>query len=233
MDTRNATLSILVVEDSDNLRESILDALHGAGHHVCGIDCAEAVPEQAGLTRCDLAILDLNLPGEDGLALAARLRRVQPGIGIIMFTARAEAHDRVAGYAGGADIYLTKPAMLAELEQAVCALARRLKPSPGNDRALCLDPLRRVLTCAGGQAVALTAREVSLLAAFVRAPENLLENWQIAEILGMDAEGDAKSAIELNIVRLRKKLLACGGDRPIQSVRARGYQLCMPLWLDC
>ncbi len=105
-------LNILIVEDNENLRESICDALQSLGHHARGIDCAEALPEQADLVRLDLAILDLNLPGEDGLSLAGRLRQTQHDLGIIMLTARVQGEDRAAGYAQGADIYLTKPASL-------------------------------------------------------------------------------------------------------------------------
>ncbi|MFW2454814.1 response regulator transcription factor [Methyloversatilis discipulorum] len=125
----HAPLNLLIVEDNDDLRDSLADALGTRGHHVVALDCAEAVPEQAELTRLDLAIVDLNLPGEDGLALAQRLREAQPGLGIIMLTARAQSSDKVAGYEHGADIYLTKPVSLQELAGAVQALGRRLKPA--------------------------------------------------------------------------------------------------------
>ena len=92
----HAPLNLLIVEDNDDLRDSLADALGTRGHHVVALDCAEAVPEQAELTRLDLAIVDLNLPGEDGLALAQRLREAQPGLGIIMLTARAQSSDKVA-----------------------------------------------------------------------------------------------------------------------------------------
>lgn len=225
-------LNILVVEDNENLRESICDALEDLGHHVRGIDCAEALPEQTDLVRIDLAILDLNLPGEDGLSLAGRLRTTHPDIGLIMLTARAQGEDRAAGYARGADIYLTKPASLDELKQAIGALARRLQPSPrsGHAKDARLDLLQRCLHLADGQVVSLTANETALLAAFVRAAQQMLETWQIAEVLAMDIECLNKPAIELHIVRLRKKLPhPQGRGSAIQSVRGRGYQLCVPL----
>lgn len=232
MDSPSTPLNILIVEDNENLRESIIDALSSVGHHVRGVDCAEALPEQSDLLQIDLAILDLNLPGEDGLSLASRLRATHPGLGIIMLTARVSSLDKVAGYAGGADMYLTKPASLAELQQAIGALARRLAPVKiaRQPTALRLDQLQRILHTPTGQGIALTANEAALLVAFVRAAQHTLETWQIAEILGMDVARLNKSALELHIVRLRKKLLhpqALGS--PIQAVRGRGYKLCVPL----
>ena len=234
MDTRDTALNILVVEDNENLRESIIDALGSLGHHVRGVDCAEAVPEQADLVRLDLAILDLNLPGEDGLSLAARLRQSQPELGIIMLTARVQSEDRAAGYAQGADIYLTKPASLDELAQAIRAISRRIKPESRRElaAAVVVDSRSRMLIHPDGQSVLLTVHEVALLTAFSRAAQNQLDSWQIAEILGTENVQINKSALELHIVRLRKKLPAgLVAGSPIQSIRGRGYQLCVSLRL--
>jgi DNA-binding response OmpR family regulator len=232
MDTAIPSLNILVVEDNENLRESIVDALESLGHHVRGIACAEELPEQIDLLRLDLAILDLNLPGEDGLSLAGRLRETHPELGIIMLTARVQSEDRAAGYAQGADIYLTKPASLTELEHAIGALARRLKPPQIADQSeiLTFDSVARTLASPNGESQSLTMSEVALITAFIRASQNILETWQIAEILGMSTETVNKPAIELHIVRLRKKLPTAPADRsPIQSIRGRGYQLCVPI----
>lgn len=225
----HAPLNLLIVEDNDDLRDSLADALGTRGHHVVAVDCAEAVPEQAELTRLDLAIVDLNLPGEDGLALAQRLREAQPGLGIIMLTARAQSSDKVAGYEHGADIYLTKPVSLQELAGAVQALGRRLKPA-GYDGGLELDTRRLCLIGADGSVTALKPQEAALLAAFVRAPQQRLEHWQIAGLLGMPDQDINKPALELHIVRLRKKLPGGTDDcSPIKAIRGWGYQLCVAL----
>lgn len=234
MDTADTPLNILVVEDNDNLRDSIVDALGSLGHHVRGVDCGEAVGEQLDLMRLDIAVLDLNLPGEDGLSLAARLHNVHPKLGIVMLTARVQAEDRAAGYAQGADIYLCKPASLAELQQAIGALTRRLRSTyaalPVDNT--CLDLLRLTVTCSDGRVFSLTNHEAALLAAFARSSQNILETWQIAEILGMDVDHINKPAVELHIVRLRKKLpVPAGAGSPILAVRGRGYQLCVPMQL--
>lgn len=232
MDSPSSPLNILIVEDNETLRESLVDALGSVGHHACGVDCAEAVPETSDLGQIDIAILDLNLPGEDGLSLAGRLRVTHPDLGIIMLTARVNSADKAAGYAGGADMYLTKPASLAELQLAIRALARRLKPvkAARQPTALRLDPLHRALHTPDGHAISLTAHEAALLVAFARAAQHTLETWQIAEILGMNVAQLNKPALELHIVRLRKKLLQPQSQgSPIQAVRGRGYQLCVQL----
>lgn len=226
------SLNILIVEDDADLRESIIDALLGRGYHVRGIDCAEALPEQVDLLQLDIAILDVNLPDESGLSLAKRMRRVQPELGIIILSARSSADDRTAGYAHGADLYLTKPASLSELEAAVLALVRRLKQEPSTQDTVCLQlhAASLSLTCQG-QSIALTKNEAILLAAWARAPQNTLGHWQIAEALGME-DGIKKPLIELHISRLRKKLPnALDVPTSIRSVRGQGYQLCVPLVL--
>lgn len=226
------SLNVLIVEDDANLRESIIDALRARGYHVRGIDCAEALPEQNDLLQLDLAILDVNLPDESGLSLARRMREVQPDLGIIMLSARSSADDRTAGYAHGADIYLTKPASLNELDEAVMALARRLRPESkdASQPSLALHVGSLSLTC-HGEPVALTKNEATLLAAWARAPQNTLEHWQIAEALGMD-DGIKKPLIELHVSRLRKKLpVAVGAATPIRAIRGQGYQLCVPVVL--
>lgn len=234
MDSNNTPLNILVVEDNENLRESICDALTGLGHHVRDIDCAEALAEQAELALLDLAILDLNLPGEDGLSLAQRLRVTHPQLGIIMLTARTQSEDRAAGYALGADIYLTKPATLLEIKHAINALARRIKPQESTNArpVIELDTLRLQIKLPNGASIALNTAESALLCAFVRAAQNTLENWQIAEIIGMDVAHLNKPALELHIVRLRKKLSTQTDlASPIQVIRGHGYKLCTPLRL--
>lgn len=238
MDTAFTSLNVLVVEDNENLRESIVDVLTFRGYHVRGIECAEALSELNDFVRVDIAILDLNLPGEDGLSLAKRLRATDASLGIIMLTSRTQSSDRATGYAQGADIYLTKPASLNEIEQAIRALHRRLKSSTDDSTTTdCVHLTTRTLCRSDGTTVGLTSHETALLVAFTRAKQNTLETWQIAELLHMPINTINKSAIELHIVRLRKKFMVQAGHgvsaeqcgSPIQVIRGRGYQLCRPL----
>lgn len=226
MDT---ALNILVVEDNDEFRHTLLDILASEGHHVTGVDCAEAVVEQGG--SFELVLIDLNLPGEDGLSLGRRLRQAQPDIGMIMVTARRLPSDRVRGYDSGADIYLPKPVDLDELRAAIAALARRLYPRHA-EQALWLDAQGLMLQGLGGQRIPLTAAETALLKAFGRAAEQRLESWQLIELLDNPAAQDPKAALELHIVRLRKKLGEAGAAHgAIKAIRGWGYQLCCPLRL--
>lgn len=220
-------LNILIVEDNDELRETTADVLRGEGHHVTGVDCAEAVPEQ--LSAVDLMLIDLNLPGEDGLELARRIRAAQPQLGIIMMTARRLPAEKKLGYESGADLYMPKPVAFEELTAAIASLARRLQPTTGDSR-LSLHQARLVLDGNNGQRVTVSPYEAALLVAFTRAREQRLESWQLIELLKKDDAQDPKAALELQIVRLRKKLQQAGAASPsILSIRGWGYQLCLPL----
>lgn len=217
------TVNIVVVEDHAALREMTVAALAVAGWQVRGFDSAEALYEARDAQTIDIAVLDLNLPGEDGLALARRLRERQPGIGIVMLTVRDRVEQRVAGYEHGADIYLPKPAASAELVAAVAALARRIVPRTDAPAGCELD-------LAAGQlrgperTVTLLESEAVLLRAFALAPEGRLETWQMQELLG--EETASLAAIAIRISRLRKKLAAAGAPKEaLRAIRGQGYRL--------
>jgi len=222
-------LNIMVVEDHDALRDITVEALAQHGHHVRGVDSAEALPGELGPFPIDLLVIDLNLPGEDGISLAARIRTAQPGIGIIMVTARNQVKDRMAGYDSGADIYLTKPTSTEELLAAVRALARRIKPEEANSPVITLHMGRLMLQ--GPLAVAsLSSHEAALLCALVRAQDQQLEIWQLVALTDKLLNETSKKALEVQIVRLRKKLLQIGGTKPlIKVVRGVGYRLCLKI----
>lgn len=221
-------LNILVVEDNDELREITIDVLRREGHQVQGAECAEAVPEHLG--SISLMLVDLNLPGESGLSLARRVRAVQPEIGIIMLTARGLPSDKQQGYLSGADIYMAKPMAHEVLCAAVAALGRRLHPA---STLHALQLRTATLSLQGpAQRVVLSVHDTALLTAFVRAADQRLENWQLIELLKKTETQDPKAALELQIVRLRKKLQQAGAEPPcIQSIRGWGYQLCVSLVL--
>lgn len=226
MDTR---LNIIVVEDNDDLREAFVEALSGNGHTACGIDCAEALDDTLGRFNADILILDLNLASEDGLSVARRMRAAKPDIGIIMVTARNQMSDITSGYKSGADIYLTKPTTFEALAAALTALSRRVQPPLGSTDGFVLNQAARQLYGPLGS-VDLSALEYTLLAAFAQAHEHRLENWQLMELSSKDAEVISKSALEVQIVRLRRKLESAGASAPtIKAIRGIGYQLCTPV----
>ncbi len=232
MDSR---LRILVIEDHDTLREVVVETLRAQGHHVVGVESAEAIESPVATDNYDLVVLDLQLPGEDGLSFAQRLRKIKPTIGIIMMTARGLTKDKCLGYESGADIYLTKPFPHEELCAAVHALGRRVR-SLEPSSSLCLNMQRMVLVDAKGQEIALSSQESRMLSALVLAPGQRLENWQLVELLGKSHEDYTKAALELHVLRLRKKLSQTA-DAPtnsplIQAIRGWGYQLCMQVMLS-
>lgn len=230
MDT---ALNIVVVEDNDALRNITVDALREIGHHVVGVSCAEAVDDEVSNMPMDLMVVDLNLPCEDGISLARRSRAAQPGLGIIMVTSRGLIEQKLLGYDSGADIYLAKPVALAELAAATRALGLRLQreqPLPENN--FHLKKIDHSLH--GPQAptvgLGLSALEFATLAAFARAPGQRLEYWQLTELAGKSGFDMKRNALEVQMVRLRKKLLKAGAPQPsIKTVRGVGYKLCVKL----
>lgn len=227
----NTPLNIVVVEDHDAMREITIEALRDKGYQVTGVDCAEALAEMTGGIRMDILVVDLNLPGEDGISLARRIRSDQPDIGIIMLTAREGVRETMLGYESGADIYLTKPASMDVLNSAISALSRRIIPAVKTASTLQFDMSKRVLSSTTA-AVDITSQEATLLTALVRAHGHFLENWQLIELLGKDEDDYSKGSLEVQIFRLRKKFSkVCTEKQPIKVIRLLGYQLCVNVQL--
>ena len=225
-------LSIVLIEDHDALRWITADVLRQAGHHVVALACAEDIDHQADAAPVDLFILDLNLPGEDGISLARRLRANHGQVGIIMVTARSDAQASILGYESGADLYLVKPVAPKELLAAMNALARRLKPTAAPGVGIQLESGALQL-CGPLGRVPVVATEAALLTALVRAPAQRIDLWQVAVALGQTATGLNKGSMEVRIAKLRKKLIEVGApaDQTIRAIRLQGYQLCVPITL--
>lgn len=222
-------LTIVLVEDNDDLRELMAAALSSQGHRVIALDCAEAIEDEARGERPDVFLLDLNLPGQDGYSLAQRLRSAHPLVGIIIISARSVLDDKLRAYDCGADWYLTKPVALEELSAALQSFARRKQAVRVESQAGGLQLVQH--TVQGPQdSVRLTAAEAVMLTAFARAPSGRLEHWQLAEVLGVDTCTFNKASMEVRIVRLRKKLQQTGApENVIESIRSVGYQLQFPV----
>jgi DNA-binding response OmpR family regulator len=231
-------LNILVVEDYLPLQTSLIEVLRKFGHHAQGIESAETFDEEAQDHNVDLAIIDVNLPGEDGFSLARRLHTVQPSLGIIILTAKTDEIDKVTGYECGADIYLTKPVGFDELMAAVNALSRRLGKSTHTAGVFVSEPKAIEIHMANcsikgstGQAE-LTPTEFTLLLALARANSKSLELWQIYDVLGKDEQTLQKSALEAQLYRLRKKLSDCGaGNQALRALRLKGYRIYCPIYI--
>jgi DNA-binding response OmpR family regulator len=216
-------LNIVVVEDHDALREVIVEALRLAGHTTIGVESAEELTERLEIHNIDLMVLDLNLPGEDGISLGRRIRLADPDIGIIMLTARSQLAEKVKGYESGADIYLTKPASLDELCAAINSLQRRIGKTVNAKLWLNISHCSLQGT---DVKIELTQRETLILSTFLRMPNQQMETWQLMELLYQGEDDFNKASLEVQIARLRKKLLQAGAiSHPIKSLRKVGYQL--------
>ena len=223
---------LLVVEDDELLRDALTAQLHYAGHHAeAAVDGVQAtvVLLQA---RFDAVVLDLGLPGMDGLAVLDWIRQREPALPVLILTARDGLDDRVAGLERGADDYLTKPFEMSELLARIASLLRRSKlPAFGAVRVngALADDLRvdAVLPRAwiGTTASELTQREWELLGLLIThtgqvvSRENVLSAWQSSS----GAEPLQSNALEVYVHRLRRKL----AESPwmIRNIRGLGYML--------
>lgn len=223
-------LDIIVVEDNDALREQLLSFLARPGWRLRGADCGEQLDALLREGPAHLLVLDLNLPFEDGHSIALRMRAAFPQMGIVMLTARARPSDRTAGYASGADVYLTKPTNVEELESVVQNLARRLQPAP--EASLVLDlahlDLRDTQAGPGGQ-VSLSLTETQLLRLLAMAPQRQLDtDYLLYQLYGEAAEaGNKRDLLAVMISRLRLKLNASALPHKdlVRAVRGVGYRL--------
>jgi two-component system, OmpR family, response regulator MprA len=223
-------MDILVVDDERAVRDSLRRALELEGY---GVELAED-GEQA-LRRLDLEplpdalILDVLMPGADGLEVCRRLRRAGKELPVLMLTARAEVDSRVAGLDAGADDYLAKPFALAELLARLRALLRRVGGDGASTDALRfgdleLEPGTREVRRAG-EAIELTRTEFSLLELFLRNPRQVLTRSIIFErVWGYDF-GPTSNSLDVYIGYLRRKTEAGGRSRLIHTVRGVGYAL--------
>lgn len=221
-------LLVMLVEDHDALREATAEVLQHHGFEVVALPCAEDVDDTPLNRRPDLYVLDLNLPGEDGLSLATRLRQAQPLAGIVITTARTQLNDRLTGYEAGADLYLPKPLHPQELLAALNALSKRMRQQ--NFRhALTLHSQSQVLRGPGGES-RLADSEMRLLIALATARDQSLERWQVALQLSPDNVDISADNLQNRISLLRKKMAACGIEgESLRAIRGSGYRLCTPL----
>jgi len=219
---------LLVVEDDAHVREAVARALRFEGYDVhTAVDGNEALVRVIELEP-DAILLDVLMPGTDGLAVCRRLRERGDQTPILMLTARHEVNDRVAGLDAGADDYLVKPFALDELLARLRALLRRTSISgeAGVLRAddLSLDPQRRE-AWRGSRELGLTKTEFDLLELLLANAEKVVTRETIYErIWGFDFETSSKS-LDVYIGYLRRKTEADGEPRLIRTVRGVGYTL--------
>jgi two-component system OmpR family response regulator len=226
------TERILVVDDDPGIRDVVSEFLTQHGYAVDTAPDARGMEHALVGRRPDLVVLDVMLPGEDGLAICRRLSR-PGGPAIIMLSAMGEETDRIIGLELGADDYLPKPCNPRELLARIRAVLRR-RQEPNTEIeplvAACefagwrLDLVRHELSSPQRVVVNLTSGEFSLLRAFVERPQRVLTRDQLLE-MARGPESDAfDRAIDVQISRLRRKLENGGdGQELIRTVRNEGY----------
>ncbi|MBN8527677.1 MAG: response regulator [Caulobacterales bacterium] len=221
------TARILVVDDDPGIREVLCDYLSQHGYQTFGVGSAAEMDQALAATPPDVIVLDLMMPGEDGLSVVRRLSGKGPPI--VMLSAMGEDTDRIVGLELGADDYLAKPCNPRELLARIRAVLRRPREAEErNTPSLCfagwrLDLLRRELTRPDGAATPLSAGEFALLRAFAERPSRVLTRDQLLErARGADADVFDR-AMDVQISRLRKKLDDGSGQELIVTLRGEGY----------
>ncbi len=228
MSSRDSRGSVLVVDDEPTIAEVVSRYLERAGYatRVAG-DGNEAL-RLAGEERPDLVVLDIMLPGTDGLQVMRRLRE-RDRISVILLTAKGEQTDRVVGLRLGADDYVVKPFSPAELVARVEAVLRRVDPAPAHDERLVFDgleiePAARRVTIDGDEAE-LTVREYDLLLFLARHPGQVFSRDQLMEHVWDYSFYTDTSTVTVHMRRLRSKVEEAPSEpRRLQTVWGVGYR---------
>ena len=218
-------MRILVVEDDPAIADAVVGALRLAGHEVDHTERGEPVVRSIERDHYDLAVLDLGLPGVDGMTVLRELRAAKQSIPVLILTARDAIEDRVRGLEEGADDYMIKPFALPEVMARVNALHRRWLATRGDrlvNGPLVLELASRRATL-GGQALELPTREWQVLECLLRRLEKVVSKEEINSALARDAEALSDNAVEVYVSRLRAKLDQSGIR--IRTVRGFGYLL--------
>ena len=230
---------VLVVDDDPAIRELVTDYLSGNELRVSAVADGKAMQEILADQVVDLVVLDLKLRGEDGMALARRLRD-ESQIPIVMLTGRSEEADRVMGLELGADDYLTKPFSPRELLARIRVILRRRRAEvrqgrPEGIRAYRFDGWElnlntRRLTDRSGRAVVLSNGEFSLLVVLLGAPSRILSRDQLLDLSRLHNDEVYSRSIDVQIMRLRRKIEPdAAKPRYIQTERGAGYQFGVPV----
>jgi two-component system, OmpR family, response regulator len=225
-------LDILIVDDDAELRREMADYLAGHGLKVHQAGDARQAREVLAAQAIRLVVLDVMMPGEDGLSLCRKLAE-GGGPPVLMLSAMGESVDRIVGLELGADDYVAKPAPPRELLARIRAILRRRAADPqstsgGANYAFAgfrLDLTRRQLRAPDGMVLQLTPAELSLLTVFVRNPGRILSRDELLrEARGEDIDVNDR-AVDVHISRLRRKMHAQTSGELIRTYRAAGYML--------
>jgi len=238
----NAPDHILVVDDDTEIRSLLRDYLQKQGYRVTAVADGRGLRAAVDTSRPDLIILDLMLPGEDGLTLCRELR-ARSEVPVIMLTARGEETDRIVGLELGADDYVAKPFSPRELLARIKSVLRRARSLPQNLRAdeartiafagWHLDTVARHLVSADGVVTSLSGAEYQLLRIFLSHPNHVLTRDQLMVLSKGRESVPFDRTIDLQVSRLRHRLGDDSSDpQIIKTVRGEGYVFAVPVKVE-
>jgi DNA-binding response OmpR family regulator len=213
----------MIVEDSEAIRLSVESALADAGYTVLARPDGSDLEQQLAAFRPDLVVLDVMMPGRDGFTLLEVIRR-HSAVGVVVLTARDAVDDRLRGLSGGADDYVVKPFVLAELVARVEAVLRRLgRVHPVVEVGDLVIDVEAGLVHRAGVPIELTATELRLLVHLARRRDRVVGKAQLLTAV-WGYEDYAANLVEVHVSALRRKLEE-RGPRMLHTVRGRGYVL--------
>jgi DNA-binding response OmpR family regulator len=225
--TTRPDMKLLVVEDDAALVAALTRGLRGAGFGVDAAIDAEQARELMSVGEYDLVLLDLGLPGIDGLALLRSIRDRALSIPVLVLTARGEVADRVAGLDAGADDYLLKPFAFPELLARIRALSRRgtpLLPTIMRIADLEVDPARFEAR-RRGELLSLTTKEFAILEYFIRHAGELVTRTMLLESCWDGSYDGLSNLVDVHVGRLRRKLDLPGARPLLHTIRGAGFLL--------
>lgn len=220
-------VNVAVVEDNPDVLDDVLFNLGQAGFVVRGYADGRQLQADLCAFAPQVVVLDIGLPGEDGLSIAQRLRNAQPLLGIVILTARAALQDRVAGHLNGADNYLCKPVAMEELIAVIHARARIGQLRQALWR---FCPAQLALILPDGQRLELTAGEAALLQTLLDGPNQQASRAELILAMGADPERCDMRRLEVAISRLRSKIRQkYPRGNPLRALRNQGYAFHEPV----
>lgn len=228
-----ASIRVLVVEDDPSLREAMLEFLVRNGLTAVGVVDGVRADQALAADRFDIVVLDLMLPGEDGLSICRRLAFAGPPV--LMVSAVGDTTDRIVGLECGAADYLPKPFESRELLARIRAVLRRRSGEPAGEAGLrrfggfVWNPAAAKLSSSEGEVVPLTGGDLRLLGAFLQRPGRLLSRAVLMDLTHEAISEPFDRAIDLGVSRLRRKLAAAGAPNCIETVRGVGYGFIAPV----
>lgn len=217
-------MRILLIEDDPMIGEAIQGALKDASYAADWVKNGQSALTSLGCQRYDLVLLDLGLPGKDGLEVLADIRKMDNPIPLLIITARDGLDDRLRGLDGGADDYVLKPFEMAELLARMRAVLRRKGGTAVtvlSNGVVSLDPATKEARINGGPSVQLSNREFSLLQALLVRPGAILSRSELEDRIYGWGEEVESNAVEFLIHALRRKL----GSEIIRNVRGVGWMV--------